>query len=109
MIEIPEQEARKLIVSGAAGYWSIHPKTVVLEHEKQTVIRLRGKWFLADSSEFVIKYLGEAGVLAGKVKGAFEISSCNEEINRMAKEEIEQRGVTMQSSPQPKDQSYRWN
>lgn len=92
MNEISEIEARRLIVSGESGYWGIHACTVVLEHDEQFVIRLDGKCFLAPASEFGVKFCGEAGVIGGKVKGAFVVEIKNEEIETLARQELAQRG-----------------
>jgi hypothetical protein len=91
MIEITQEEARRLVVSGEAGYWSIHFKTVVLEHDEKTVIRLQKKWFLATVPEIKISFCGQVGVLAGKTKGAFSVEIESQEIQDMATKEMSER------------------
>lgn len=90
MFEISEQKARSLIVSGSAGYWGIHSKTIVIEHESQTVVRLHQKWFLASFSEIGIKFIGEAGVIGDKMKGAFLVEINSQELENLAKQELAQ-------------------
>jgi len=110
MIQISEKEARKLVVSGAAGYWSIHNRTILIEHDVQTVVRLRGKWFLAPVVEFKVVFICEAGVLGGRVKGAFSVVCENEELGKMATEEMAERGVTLEAGLKAvPDKSHLWN
>ena len=92
MTEITESKARSLVVSGEAGYWSLHARTIVLEHDAQSVIRLQNKWFLAPASEFRIKYCGQVGVIGGRMKGGFAIEIENEEIEALARRELAERG-----------------
>jgi hypothetical protein len=70
---------------------------VPVEHDKLFVIRLRGKCWLADDTEFGVKFVGYAGVLAGRHKGAFSIECSSQEIEEMARLEMEERGVRMGS------------
>jgi len=93
MVELSEDQARSLIISGAAGYWGLHSKTIVLEHDEQIVVRLRGKWFLALSHEMKVEYVGKAGCWGGKEKGAFMIKIECPELEKMAKEEMQERGI----------------
>jgi hypothetical protein len=92
MVEISESKARSLIVSGQAGYWGLHARVVVIEHEAQCVVRLQQKLYLASSSEIKVKFCGEAGVLAGRMKGAFAIEINSEEIEALARQELVERG-----------------
>lgn len=100
MHQISEAEARRYLLSGQAGYWSIHKRSVPIPHDKLFVIRLRGKCWLVDAEKdkFKVSYVGYAGVLGGRHKGAFAVQCENEEIERMAKEEMQERGV--QFSPE---------
>lgn len=95
MKEISETVARRLILGGEAGYWSIHARSVPLQHDKQYVLRLRGKLWLVGQDKFRIEYVGYAGVLAGRHKGAFSVTCDDEEIIKMAKEEMAERGVML--------------
>lgn len=109
MIEISEKEARKLIVSGMAGYWSIHYKTIVIEHETQSVVRLRNKLFLLPISEFKISFVGEVGIIAGKLKGAFNIEISNEKLAKMAQEEMEERSKNLSEEIDKQKNAHKWN
>lgn len=99
MHEISEAEARKYLLSGQAGYWSIHKRSVPIEHDKMFVIRLRGKCWLVDAEkdDFKVSFVGYAGVLAGREKGAFSVQCGNDEIVAMAQQEMKDRGVQLSS------------
>jgi hypothetical protein len=90
---ISEAEARRLILNGTAGYWSIHPRSVPIPNETQTVIRLQGKLFIVPATDLKVSFVGYAGKLAGRHKGAFAIECDNDEIAKLAQAEMDQRGV----------------
>jgi len=94
MKEITEDDARRLILGGKAGYWGIHQRSVLMRHEKQHVLRLRGKCWLADNSEFKMEYAGYVGILGGRHKGAYTVNCIDPEIVRMAQEEMAERGMS---------------
>ena len=97
MHEISEAEARRYLLSGEAGYWSIHKRAVPIEHDKLFVVRLRGKCWLVDAEKdnFKVSFVCYAGVLAGRHKGAFSVTCGNDEIVAMAQEEMKERGVQL--------------
>lgn len=106
---ITEAEARRLILNGTAGYWSIHPRSVPIPHDAQTVIRLRGGLFIVPATDLKVSFVGYAGVLAGRHKGAFSIECDNQEIVEMAQAEMNERGVKvgtddMKYTPEPEGQ-----
>lgn len=90
---ISEAEARRLILNGTAGYWSIHPRSVPIPNDTRTVIRLQGKLFIVPATALKVSFVGYAGVLAGRHKGAFSIECDNEEIVKLAEIEMKERGV----------------
>lgn len=93
--EISEAEARSLILSGAAGYWGCHERTVPLEHDQQTVVRLRGKLWLAPASQFRVEFVEMSGVVGGRAKGTFSVECNNKFIEQMAQDEMTDRTVTL--------------
>lgn len=96
MKEISEREARRLVIGGEAGYWSIHQRSVPIPHAFQYVLRLQGKCWLVQASEgFSLEYVGYMGYVGGKHKGAFAVNCDNPEITRMAQEEMKEKGIQL--------------
>jgi len=90
---ISEAEARRLILNGTAGYWSIHTRSVPIPNERQTILRLDGQLFIVPASEMEVHFVAEVGVIGGRAKGAFAVTCGNEEILALAKKEMERKGV----------------
>lgn len=88
-VEITEGEARYLVITGQAGYWSLFANPPV-EHDSQTVVRVRGRFFLCQESEFSVQAAGPVGVIGGKMKGA-HIVKCDDSLDLVAwiKEDME--------------------
>jgi len=61
-------------MSGQAGYWSVRANPPV-EHDLQTVVFLEGLgvFCLLPATKFMVEFLGIAGILMGRMKGAHAI------------------------------------
>jgi hypothetical protein len=90
---ISEAEARRLIISGTAGYWSIHPRSVPVPNEHQTILRLQGQLFIVPASRLEVAFAGALGEIGGRQKGAFYIKCSDEEITALAKQEMETKSA----------------
>ncbi len=89
MDEISEDYARSLIISGAAGYWACHHKTIPVPHAEQTVIRLNNKLYLLPADKFKVS-LNRVIELNDRLKGEFSIT-CSDEFNSIVMEEINRK------------------
>ncbi len=72
MRRITEAEARRLILSGEAGYWSVRSNPPI-EHDNQTVVVVKGQFYLFPATKFRVKFLMPIGVFNGRMKGAHTI------------------------------------
>lgn len=106
MKEINEQQARSLIMSGSAGYWGICGGSVPIEHEELIVVRLRGKFWLCTSDEITVGEPHELGVVNGRAKGCFPIELKDDDLIRMAQDELNERGCNP-FGPHLSDGSHR--
>jgi len=91
---ISEEMARRLIVSGEAGYWGLAANPPI-EHDEMIVVLLRGHFYLVPAEYFRVEALGPFAVIGGKLKGLHNITINEKELPELVaiiRQEVERHG-----------------